>query len=92
MKIVKDIKFTKSLERIILYIADDSKTRAREFHTALRKNLRSIDNFPYKFRKSIYFNDEHIRDYIFMGYTIPYLIDKENDQIVILDMFKWIEK
>ena len=85
MKIIKDAYFTQSLERIILYIADDSKTRARNF-----KN--SLDEFPYKFRKSIHFDNNDIRDYIFMGYTIPYLVDEEKDVIVVLDIFKWMEK
>jgi len=30
----------------------------------------------------------HVRDYIFKGYTIPYLIDEENVVIVVLDIFK----
>lgn len=43
---------------------------------------------PYKFRQSKCFNDENIRDFIFKGYVIPYLIDKENNKIVILAIFK----
>ena len=27
-----------------------------------------------------------------MGYTIPYLVDSENDVIVVLDIFKWTDK
>jgi len=44
---------------------------------------------PYKFRKSIYFEDENIRDYVFMGYCIPYVIQKEQGRIVLLDIIKW---
>ena len=92
MKIIKDAYFTQNLERIILYIADDSKSRARNFRNNLHKRLNSLDSFPYKFRKSIHFNNDDIRDYIFMGYTIPYLVDEEKDVIVVLDIFKWVEK
>jgi plasmid stabilization system protein ParE len=92
VKIVKDDYFIQKLNGVILYIADDSKSRARNFRNALNKGLRQLDNFPYKFRKSIHFNDEKIRDYIFMGYTIPYLIDSENDIIIVLDIFKWTDK
>jgi len=89
VKLKRDDNFTYHLEQIILYIADDSKTRARNFRNKLQKQLNSLENFPYKFRKSIYFDDDNIRDYIFMGYTIPYLVDKANDTIVVLDIFKW---
>jgi len=92
VKIIKDEYFTQNVEYIIMYIADDSKTRARNFRNNLHKKLNSLDNFPYKFRKSIYFDNENIRDYVFMGYNVPYLVDEENDVIVVLDIFKWIEK
>jgi len=92
VKLIKEVNFTHNLERIVLYIADDSKSRARTFSRNLQKRLNNLENFPYKFRKSVYFDNEHIRDYVFKGYTIPYLIDKENDVIVVLDIFKWMEK
>ncbi|WP_372618643.1 hypothetical protein [Aliarcobacter sp.] len=44
---------------------------------------------PFKARQSIHFNDIFVRDLIFKGYTIPYLIDEDLDVIVILDIFKW---
>jgi plasmid stabilization system protein ParE len=92
VKIIKDAYFTQNLERIVLYIADDSKSRARNFKNSLHKRLNSLDSFPYKFRKSIHFDNDAIRDYVFMGYTIPYLVDNEKDVIVVLDIFKWIKR
>jgi len=92
VKLIKEVNFTRNLERIVLYIADDSKSRARTFSRNLQKQLNNLEYFPYKFRKSIYFENEHIRDYVFKGYTIPYLIDEENDVIVVLDIFKWLER
>jgi len=90
--LIKEVHFTRNLECIVLYIADDSKSRARTFSRNLQKQLNHLEYFPYKCRKSIYFDNEHIRDYVFKGYTIPYLIDEENDVIVVLDIFKWIDK
>lgn len=40
---------------------------------------------PYKFRQSRYCQNENIRDFIFKGYTVPYLIDVDNDVIVVND-------
>jgi hypothetical protein len=47
---------------------------------------------PYKYRKSIYFDNENIRDLIYKGYTIPYLIDEDNKSIVLLGIIKYKEK
>ena len=92
MKVTTKPLFKKSLKKILVYIGTDSKYRAKKFNKVLFLGINSLDNFPYKFRKSIHFNDEKIRDYIFMGYTIPYLIDSENDIIIVLDIFKWTDK
>jgi len=71
------------------FIAEDSIDRALKFEIELREKLTTLDNFPYKFRQSIYFKNEDIRDYIFMGYVIPYFIDITNDRIVILNIVKY---
>ncbi|MCF6205599.1 MAG: type II toxin-antitoxin system RelE/ParE family toxin [Sulfurovum sp.] len=92
MKLVKDDLFTRQLSSVILYIAKDSKSRARQFRSELQRGLETLIDFPYRCRRSIYYEDEAIRDYIFKGYTIPYLVDKEYDVIVLLDIFKWIDK
>jgi hypothetical protein len=44
---------------------------------------------PLKYRKSIYFENETIRDFIFKGYCIPYLIEAEYERIILLDIIKW---
>ncbi len=92
MRIITKPLFKSGLKDILTYIGYDSKVRAKQFNKNLFVGINSLDNFPYKFRQSIHFNDENIRDYVFKGYTIPYLIDEENDMIVILDIFKWIDK
>jgi plasmid stabilization system protein ParE len=74
------------------YIADESTAAANNFEVQLRKKINTLPHFPYKFRASLYYKDENIRDYVFKGYTIPYLIDEENDVLVILDIFKWVDK
>jgi len=84
--------FEEALFSILAYIENESPSASIRFEEALLEHLESLTHFPYKFRKSIYHDDEHIRDYIFMGYTIPYLVDEKNDMIVVLDIFKWMEK
>jgi len=92
MKIIRDKVFVKSLQSYIKYISYDSIKRAIKFEKDLNKKINSLTTHPYKFRKSYHYDHDRIRDLIFKGYTIPYLIDEKNDKIVILDIFKWQNK
>ena len=92
MEVTTKPLFKKALKEILIYIATDSKHRAKRFNKDLFIGINDLDTFPYKFRKSIHFNNKKIRDYIFKGYTIPYLIDESNDVIIVLDIFKWTDK
>jgi plasmid stabilization system protein ParE len=92
MRIITKPLFKSGLKDILSYISHDSKVQAKQFNKTLFVGINSLEYFPYKFRKSLYFDNEHIRDYVFKGYIIPYLIDKENDVIVVLDIFTWIDK
>jgi plasmid stabilization system protein ParE len=84
--------FEETLVSIIHYMMKDSVNASIIFEEELFEHLADLTYFPYKFRESLYYEDEQIRDYIFKGYTIPYLIDEEHDVIVVLDIFKWVEK
>jgi len=92
MEIIKRDDFSIALDNILDYIAGDGVSYAIKFNRKLEKSINNIPHFPYKSRKSWYHDDEDIRDYIFKGYTIPYLIDNEKNQIVLLDIFKWTNK
>ena len=92
MKIEFNPLFEEALLGILMYIMQDSEQSSITFEEEIFEHLDGLLLFPYKFRKSIYYDDENIRDYIFMGYTIPYLVDENNDMIVVLDIFKWVER
>jgi plasmid stabilization system protein ParE len=74
MKIVFKETFIIRLENQIEYIAKDSPTRARKFKNDLFRRLKELPTNPFKNRKSIYFEEESVRDLIFKGYTIVYRI------------------
>jgi len=92
MQIIRDNNYLASLDNVMQFIAQDSFNKALIFLDKLDYAINNIPNFPYKHRQSFYYTNEDIRDLIFKGYTIPYLIDNGNNQIVILDIFKWINK
>lgn len=41
-----------------------------------------------KFKQSLYFEDENIKDLEHQGHIIPFYIDKENGNILLLGIFK----
>jgi len=90
MKIEKSKKFLNSYQNLLDYIAEkDVINRSKRFYINVENKIKSLKFMPLKYRKSYFYDDEHIRDLIFKGYVIPYLLD--DDKIVILDIFKWQE-
>jgi plasmid stabilization system protein ParE len=88
-KIIYNPKFTANFNEIWSYIAKDSVYKANNFKQQLKSKIEDIIHFPYKFRQSLHYSYESIRDFIFKGYTIPYMIDEDENCIIILDIFKW---
>ncbi len=86
MTVVDSERFIRELEEITDFIAIDSLDKAIEFENELKNRIQIITSNPYVFRQSANFNNENIRDFIYKGYTIPYLID--NEIVLILGIYK----
>jgi plasmid stabilization system protein ParE len=85
MNIIKSDRFNIELEDILNYISIDSVNRAIEFYDELVAKIKKIPYNPYSYRKRS--NDNHVRELIFKGYTIPFYIDTTNETIVLLGIF-----
>ena len=70
MKISFEDEFLYLLGEIVSFIAVDKPMASRKFKKYLILSIRKDLKFPYNFKKSIYFDDAKIRDYVFKGYTI----------------------
>lgn len=81
--------FLKRFEAQLRFIANDSPQNALKFKNELLKQIRSLAFHPLKCRKSIYFEDESIRDLVYKGYTIVYRIAE--DKIEIFGLTKYQE-
>ncbi|MFW3441231.1 type II toxin-antitoxin system RelE/ParE family toxin [Aliarcobacter butzleri] len=92
MQIIRDINYLQKLQSIMEFIAQDSLNQAIKFQIDLDEIIDDIQNMPFKYRKSIYFNDNNIRDLIFKGYVVPYKIDISKNQIIIIGINKYMEK
>ena len=91
MKISFSDDFVASLLDQVDYIAKDKPGAARKFKNDLLKNILKDLKQPFNYRKSIYFEDELIRNYVFKGYTIVYKIDIEKKAIFIFGFIKYQE-
>ncbi|WP_323588870.1 type II toxin-antitoxin system RelE/ParE family toxin [Aliarcobacter butzleri] len=92
MQIIRDINYLQKLQSIMEFIAQDSLNQAIKFQVDLDEIIDDIPNMPFKYRKSIYFNDNNIRDLIFKGYVVPYKIDTTKNKIIIIGINKYMEK
>jgi len=79
--------FVVRLGKQLDYIAIDSPANARRFKNDIFKLINRIPSNPFKHRKSIYFDDQNIRDLIFKGYTIVYRIN--NNVIEVFGFVKY---
>jgi len=87
MQISKLRRYKNQLIVILKYIAKDKITASENFYTDLNEVIEEIPNFPFKYRKSIYFNNDNIRDMTFKGYTIIYRINIKKDLIEVIRIF-----
>jgi len=59
------------------YIAQDKPGAARRFKSEILERIKEIPKMPYANRKSIFFDREDIRDLIYKGYIVVYIVDDE---------------
>lgn len=91
MKIEISFEFYELLNEQVAYIAKDKPQAARKFKTDLIKSIKKDLKHPFNFKKSIYFNDKNIRDYVFKGYTIVYSVDSETSNVYVFEFIKYME-
>ena len=70
-----------------MFIAKDSVNRALKFYDEILVKINNIPLNPYIHRKRKSLNDENIRELIYKGYTVPFLIDEQSSKIIILGIF-----
>ncbi|MFO7720728.1 MAG: type II toxin-antitoxin system RelE/ParE family toxin [Gillisia sp.] len=89
MKIKILLNFSLKLADQVEYIARDKPTAAKTFKREVLNAIKGIGGMPYKNRKSIYYEDENIRELIFKGYKIIYRIKSDKN---ILEVFGFIKQ
>jgi len=85
MIIIETSRYKRELRDIAFFIKKDKLSASIKFVQELKECINNLVNFPQKYRKSKYFENENIRDMIFSGYTVIYEIFE--DRIEILTVF-----
>jgi plasmid stabilization system protein ParE len=92
MKIRSTVKFQQKFYRQIDFIASDKPGAAKKFKTDVLLRIEEITKMPFKNKRSVYYNDDLIRELTFKGYTIIYKVDEINNEIVVFGFIKYQEK
>lgn len=92
MKIEISEQFRDKLKRQVQYISLDKPAAARKFNQSIFANIKKISANPKINRKSIFFEDENIRDLVVKGYLVVYEILPAENRIVVFGFYKWEEK
>ena len=70
-------EFLKLVINQVRYIYKDKPRAAFKFRKDLLKNIKKDLKQPFHYKKSRYFDNENIRDYVFKGYVSVYEVDNE---------------
>jgi len=87
MQIIYKKTFEKQLLHIVNYIAKDKINASINFANELQKLIFSIPDNPLKYKPSVYFSNENVRDMTYKGYTIIYKVSFQKNTIEVLRIF-----
>ncbi|WP_294964166.1 type II toxin-antitoxin system RelE/ParE family toxin [uncultured Flavobacterium sp.] len=82
-------EFLKLLKEQVHYIYKDKPKAALKFRKDLLRNIKKDLKHPFLFKKSRYFDNENIRDYVFKGYVSVYEINIEKNIVFIFGFIKY---
>lgn len=88
MEIYTSKLYEQQLRDILSLLLQDDYKATKNFKMYLDTIILNIPSKEKKYKKSIYFDDENIRDILFQGCTIVFLVDKESSRYTILGITK----
>lgn len=84
MEILSSSLYKEQLKTILApYLQSDQKG-IKDFKLYLDTVILNMPSKVAKYKQSVYFDNENIKDIEHQGFTIPFLIDEMNDAFVIL--------
>jgi len=76
--------YEKQLKEILELLCAQDYKQTKNFKMYLDTIILNMPSKIKKYKKSIYFDDENIRDIEYQGCRIPFLIDEDNNSLILL--------
>lgn len=88
MKILSSELYKKQLKDVLELVKKESETGVNSFAIYLDTIIINMHTKVKKYKKSIYFDNENIKDIENQGYTIVFFIDEKKDKYALLGLLK----
>jgi len=88
MEIICSELYEKQLKDILEPLAKENLSFAKKFKMYLDTIIINIPTKVDKYKKSIYFDDENIKDLEYENYTVVFYVEKSNNKYIILGIVK----
>ncbi|KAF2340607.1 type II toxin-antitoxin system RelE/ParE family toxin [Flavobacterium tistrianum] len=82
-------EFLELLKEQVHYIYKDKPRAALKFRKDLLRSIKKDLKHPFLFKKSRYFDNENIRDYVFKGYVSVYEVDIDKNIVFVFSFIKY---
>ncbi len=88
MNILYSNLYKEQLKETLRVLKEEDEANARSFELYLDTIIVNMHTKVKKYKQSIYFGDENIKDIENQGYTIPFYIDEKKNVYVLLGLIK----
>lgn len=88
MKILCTEVFEQQFKEILQAFLQEDLDTTKRFKMYLETLIINIPTKTQKYKRSIYFNDDNIRDLEHQGFIIPFYVDNESKDFIILGIIK----
>ncbi len=84
MNIINSLLFEEQFKALLLPLAKENPQETKKFKMYLDTIIINLPTKLNKYKKSVYFNDDNIRDIEHHGLRIPFYHDQQTDTFVLL--------
>jgi hypothetical protein len=84
MRILSSKLYQDQLKSILAPVLEHNPQNAKNFKLYLDTIIINMPSKAKKYKRSVYFDDDNIKDIEHQGYTIPFYMDEANSTYVIL--------
>lgn len=86
--IVSSTLFNEQLEEILAILENEESSKAKSFKLYLDTVIINMQSKIAKYKPSVYFEDEHVKEIENQGYMIPFYCDEAEEVYVLLGIYK----